>query len=175
MSWLNRRLDTLGSAAFGAIGAITFSQAPAFAHACLARLGRYIDDARDTIDRVAGGDVLPWLDADARAQVVTELTRRLTALEQLQQAMLDAPEILRPLTVLRQAEWSIASAAAGDFVPTMPIDAASIAWTAFGVVAAAVCWDFARLAARAVGRLRARRRAAAATPSDAPAASPAKR
>lgn len=164
MSWLTRRLDHLGSATAGGAGGITLSQAPAFTHAYLQRLGGHIDEARRTIGRLAAGDVLPWLDGDARSRAVEELTQRLTELEQLRQAVLDTPAMLRPVTLLRQAEWSIARAAAGDFVPAIPIDPASIVWTLAGVVAAALCWDGARLPFWAAGRLRARRTAASASP-----------
>lgn len=161
MSWLARRLDHLGSAAAGGVGGIGFSQAPAFTHAYLQRLGGHIDEAGRTIDRLAAGEVLPWLDADARARAVAELTQRLTELEQLRQAVLDAPAMLRPLTLLRQAEWSIVQAAFDDFAPAIPIDPASIVWTLAGVIVAALMWDTARLPFWAAGRLRARRAAAA--------------
>ena len=159
MSWLTRRLDHLGSAAAGGIGGITLSQAPAFTHAYLQRLGGHIDEARRTIDRLAAGDVLPWLEGDARAQAVAELTQRLTELEQLRQAVLETPAMLRPIMLLRQAEWSIARAAAGDFVPAIPIDPASIVWTLAGVVIAALAWDAARIPFWAARRARARRTA----------------
>jgi len=174
LSWLTRRLDHLGIAAAGGVGGITFSQAPAFTHAYLQRLGGHIDEARRTIDRLAAGDVLPWLDGEGRARAVEELTQRLTELEQLRHALLDAPAMLRPLTLLRQAEWSIARAAGGDFVPAIPIDPASVVWTLAGVIAATLCWDGARLPFWAAGRLRARRAAKAATPSGASAGSPEK-
>jgi len=157
LSWLTRRLDHLGSAAAGGIGGIGFSQAPAFTHAYLQRLGGHIDEAGRTIDRLAAGDVLPWLDEPARARAVAELTQRLNELEQLRQAVQDTPAMLRPIMLLRQAEWSIVQAAAQEFVPAIPIDPASIVWTLTGVVFAALAWDAARLPFWAAGRLRARR------------------
>ena len=155
MSWLTRRLDHLGSAAAGGIGGIMFSQAPAFTHAYLQRLGGHIDEARRTIDKLASGDVLPWLNGEARARAVAELTQRLTELEQLRQAVVETPPMLRPIMLLRQAEWSIAQAAAGDFAPAIPIDPASIVWTLAGVVVAALFWDSARLPFWVAGRRRA--------------------
>lgn len=157
MSWLTRRLDHLGSAAAGGAGGLGFSQAPAFTHAYLQRLGGHIDEARRTIDKLAAGDILPWLGSEARQQGVAELTLRLSELEGLQQVLLEAPAIARPFTLMRHADWSIARGAAEAFVPAIPIDPASIVWTLIGVVLAALTWDACKLPFWAVGKARARR------------------
>jgi len=160
LSWLTRRLDHLGSAAAGGAGGLGFSQAPAFTQAYLQRLGGHIDEARRTIDKLAGGEILPWLDADSRAQAVAELSKRLAELEHVQALVLDTPAMMRPIALLRHADLSIARAAAEAFVPAVPIDPASIVWTLTGVVLAALLWDTARIPFWAVGRARARRAAA---------------
>lgn len=159
MNWLARRLDHLGSAAAGGAGGLGFSQAPAFTHAYLQRLGGHIDEARRTIDKLAAGDILPWLGADGREQAVAELTLRLSELERFQQVLLDTPAILRPLSLMRHADWSIARRVAENFAPAVPIDPASIVWTLIGVVLAAICWDAVKVPFWAAGKARTRREA----------------
>ena len=161
MSWLTRRLDHLGSAAAGGVGGLGFSQAPAFTHAYLQRLGGHIDEAQRTIDKLAAGEILPWLGSEGREQAVAELTLRLTELERFQQVLLDSPAILRPFTLLRHADWSIARNAAEAFVPAVPIDPASIVWTLIGVVLAAVAWDTTKIPFWTARKVRARREAKA--------------
>lgn len=157
MSWLTRRLDHLGSAAAGGVGGLGFSQAPAFTHAYLQRLGGHIDEARRTIDKVAGGEILPWLGEDGREQAVSELSLRLVELQQLQQSLLETPAMLRPVALMSHADWSIARGVAESFVPAVPIDPASIVWTLIGVVLAAVSWDAAKVPFWAAGKARKRR------------------
>jgi len=161
VSWLSRRLDHLGSAAAGGVGGLGFSQAPAFTHAYLQRLGGHIDEARRTIDKLAAGDILPWLGGDGREQAVAELTLRLAELERFQQVLLDSPAILRPFTLLRHADWSIARGAAQAFVPSVPIDPASIVWTLIGVILAAIAWDTTKIPFWTARKVRARREAKA--------------
>lgn len=168
MNWLARRLDHLGSAAAGGVGGLGFSQAPAFTHAYLQRLGGHIDEARRTIEKLAAGDILPWLGGDNREQAVAELTLRLSELERFQQVLLDSPAILRPFTLVRHADWSIARGAAEAFVPAIPVDPASIVWTLIGVLLAALAWDATKIPFWAAGKARARRAAATSQQSPKP-------
>src|SRR6056297_277669 len=138
MKWLARRLDHLGSATAGGAGGLGFSQAPAFTQAYLQRLGGHVDEARRTIDKLAGGDILPWLNAESRQQAVVELSVRLSELERYQQLLADSPALLRPVTLMRHADWSIARRAAETFAPAIPLEPASIVWTLIGVILAAL-------------------------------------
>jgi len=160
MKWLAHRLDHLGSATAGGVGGLGFSQAPAFTHAYLQRLGGLIDEARRTIGKLAAGDILPWLGGDRREQAVAELSLRLSELERFQQVLLDSPALLRPFTLMRHADWSIAGDAAETFVPAIPIDPASIVWTLIGVILAALAWDATKIPFWAAGKARTRRVAA---------------
>ncbi|MGB0514818.1 MAG: DUF2937 family protein, partial [Wenzhouxiangellaceae bacterium] len=83
MSWLTRRLDHLGSAAFGGAGGLSLSQAPAFTNAYLQRLGGHIDEARRTLAGIRDGQILPWLGGPERGRAATEIELRLAELEQL--------------------------------------------------------------------------------------------
>ncbi|MDT8409592.1 MAG: DUF2937 family protein [Wenzhouxiangellaceae bacterium] len=164
MSWLSRRLDHFGSASFGAFGGLGFSQAPAFTQAYLQRLGGHIDEARLTIERVADGRILPWLAEDAREQAIAELSLRLHELERLAQVLIEAPAMLRPVLLVRHADWSIARRAADSFTPTVPVDPASLAWIAIGILLSVLVYESCKLPFWASKRRRAAGPAAAPEP-----------
>lgn len=145
MSWLSRRLDHLGSAAFGAVGGLGLSQAPAFVQAYLQRLGGHIDEARRTVEGMQSGALLPWLDDAARSLGAAELNLRLQELEALRERLLEAPAWWRPARLLHEADWSIAQRAAEDFVPAVPLDPASLIWTVIGVITAALAWESCKI------------------------------
>lgn len=163
MSWLTRRLDHLASAAFGGAGGITCSQAPAFVQAYRQRLGGHVDEARLTIERIDAGELLPWLAPDGRAAAMAELQLRLDALLALQDRLEAAPALLRPVTLLRHGEWSIARRATEDFVPAIPLDLASLTWTAVGILIAVVLYEVLCRAPIGAYRWRQQRKAAAET------------
>lgn len=154
MSWLGRRLDHLGSASFGAGGGLGLSQAPAFTQAYLQRLGGHIDEARLTISRLAEAEILPWLAPAERERAIAELSIRLSELERLEQTLTESPAMLRPLTLVRHADWSIAQRAAESFTPAVPIDPASLVWTGVGIVAAVVAYETCKLPMWALRRKR---------------------
>jgi hypothetical protein len=114
---------------------------PAFSEAYLQRLGLHAEEARRTIDQVTTGELLPWLATEGRESAAAELQIRLDALVTLQQQLADAPSVFRPLTLIRHGEWSIAERTASHFVPVVPLDLASLAWTGIGIVAAAVFYE----------------------------------
>lgn len=141
MSWIGRRVDHLASAAFGGVGGLGFSQAPAFTQAYLQRLGGHVDEARLTIERVERGALMPWMAPDDRAAALSELQVRLDELAELQARLQETAPLLRPLAMLRQGEWSIAERAAGDFMPAVPLDPASLTWTGIGIVLAVILYE----------------------------------
>lgn len=157
MSWLTRRLDHVGAAAAGGAGGITLSQAPAFTNAYLQRLGGHIDEAARTAALLADGEILPWLGPAARDRAVAELTSRLEMLESLRRDIVEAPELLQPVALLRHADWTIARSAAEAFAPAVPLTPGALTWTLIGVVVAALCYDCCKLPFFAAGRLRQRR------------------
>ncbi len=152
MSWMTRKLDNLGSAGCGAAGGISLSQAPAFTQAYLQRLGGHIDEARRTVEGVADGSILPWLQGGERSEAVIELNARVTELEQIQSSLLNSPSLMRPLALLRQADWSIADRAFDEFVPAIPLDPASLLWTGLGVVVALVIYELFKAPAALIRR-----------------------
>ena len=66
---------------------------------------------------------------------------RLDELLSLQAQLRETPPLLRPLNLLRHGEWSIAERAAGDFVPAIPLDPASLTWTGIGIVLAVIAYE----------------------------------
>lgn len=154
MGWVARRADHLGSATFGGAGGITFSQAPAFTQAYLQRLGGHVDEAQRTVDQIASGQMLPWLSAERRADAVAELQLRLDELLAFQSGLLETPALLRPLMIVRHGEWDIARRAAEAFTPAVPIDLASLTWTAVGIVTAVILYELCKTPAWAVRRRR---------------------
>jgi len=165
MSWLTRRLDHIGSAASGGAGGLVLSQGPAFTNAYLQRLGGHIDEARNTIQRVASGEVLPWLGETERERALEELTARLETLEALRTSLLDAPVLLRPLRLITAADWSIARSTAEAFVPAVPLSPAALLWTLIGIVLAALAWDSLKIPFWARTKIRERRATKAASPT----------
>lgn len=145
MSWIGRRFDHLGAAAFGAVGGLVFSQAPAFTQAYLQRLGGHIDEAARTVERMQSGAILPWLADPGRELAVAELALRLDELSAMRQHLLESAPLLRPLALLGDADWAIARAAAAEFTPAIPLAPAALAWTLIGVMLAALAWDLLKL------------------------------
>lgn len=156
MSWITRKLDNLGSALTGGAGGMALSQAPAYAHAYLQRLGGHIDEAQRLVDRVREGAALPTLDPASRAQAVTDLSGRVADLHAARDALLDAPAWLRPVLLLGHADPAIAGRTLEAFTPALPLDPASLAYTGAGVVLALVVWELLKapgaLAMRRAGR-----------------------
>ncbi|MEM7054535.1 MAG: DUF2937 family protein [Pseudomonadota bacterium] len=152
MSWMTRKADNLGSAASGGVGGIGLSQAPAFTQAYLQRLGGHIDEARLTVEGISSGATLPWLAAEDRSQAAIELSARVAELEQYQAQIEQAPAMLQPFMLLRHGEWSIAERAIENFTPAIPLDPASLLWTAIGVVAALVVYELIKAPAALFNR-----------------------
>lgn len=154
MSWITRRLDNLGSAVTGGAGGMGLSQAPAFSHAYLQRLGGHIDEARRMLDGVRDASILPDLPEGARSEAIADLTLRLADLQAARAALTDADPWLRPLALLRHADPTIARRTLDAFTPAMPLDGASLLYTGLGVILALVVWELIK----APGALMTRRR-----------------
>lgn len=144
MSWITRRLDNLGSAVTGGAGGMGLSQAPAFSHAYLQRLGGHIDEARRMLDGVREGSILPRLPEDARSEAIAELTLRMADLQTARAALTDADPWLRPLMLLRHADPTIAGRTLDEFIPAVPLDGASLLYTGLGVILALVVWELVK-------------------------------
>ncbi|MFN2334344.1 MAG: DUF2937 family protein, partial [Wenzhouxiangellaceae bacterium] len=120
------------------------------------RLGGHIDEARRTVEQMAAGEILPWLAQAAREQAVDELSLRLQQLLHLESTLMTVPATIRPLMLLRHADWSVAQRTADSFTPAIPIDPASLMWTGIGIVVAAIAFESCKIPVWAVRRKHAR-------------------
>lgn len=156
MSWLLRKADGLGSALAGAGGGMSLSQAPAFAHAYLQRLGGHLDEARRTLSLVERGILVPELTAAERAQAVTGFAERVQELEMAWSAIAEANPVLQPLMLLRHGDGDIARRAWEAFTPALPLDSPALVWTALGVLAALLLYELIKAPVTFLSRPRRR-------------------
>jgi len=117
------------------------SQGPAFTQAYLQRLGGHLDEARRTVEKVREGELLPWLSALDREQAVSEFSARVSELEAAYEAIAGASPLVQPLMMMRHADTDIASRTLEFFTPALPLDAASLVYTAAGVVLALIVYE----------------------------------
>jgi len=145
MPWLLRKIDSLIGTAVAATTGLAASQAQAFSAAYLQRLGGHIDEARLTLEKIRASDYAGALSADVQAALVSAAERRLGDLTRSYDALMAADPLWRPLTLLRDADMTIAQAAFANFQPALPLDSASLisalvgmvlGWLVYGLVTA---------------------------------------
>ncbi len=141
MGWITRKLDQFVSAIAGGAGGMGLSQAPAFTHAYLQRLGGHIDEARRTAQRADDGRLLPHLADPDRADLGAALAARVDELLGAEQAIREAPALLQPLALVRHADLDIARRTLETFQPALPLDLASLTWTGIGIVLALLIYE----------------------------------
>lgn len=154
MSWVGRKFDNLGSALSGAGGGMGLSQAPAFTHAYLQRLGGHIDEARRTLGMVERGELLEQLGVTERQEAVRQFSGRVEELEQAYRAISEASPVMQPLTMLQHADNEIARRAWEAFTPAIPVDAPSLIYTGVGIVLALLIYELFKSPAALVKRRR---------------------
>ncbi len=141
MGWFTRKFDNLGSACSGAAGGMGLSQAPAFTHAYLQRLGGHLDEARHTLAMIERGQWLQQLGVEDRQQAAREFGVRVIELEQALLAISQAPPLLQPLVMLQHADGTIAQRAWEHFTPAIPVDPPSLVYTGCGIVLALIVYE----------------------------------
>ncbi len=141
MSWASRKFDNLGSAISGGAGGMSLSQAPAFTHAYLQRLGGHLDEARRTLGLVEQGQLLKSLEIIDRQEAIVEFSARVEHLEQAYAAIAQAPPLIQPLVMMRHSESEIAQRAWEAFNPAIPVDTASLVYTGVGIVVALLIYE----------------------------------
>lgn len=141
MGWVARKFDNLGSALSGAGGGMGLSQAPAFTHAYLQRLGGHIDEARRTLELIERGELLGELNMVDRETAAIQFSARVDELEQAFSAISDAAPLLQPLVMLQHADTEIARRAWEAFTPAVPVDVHSLVYTGSGVVVALLLYE----------------------------------
>lgn len=160
MSWVLRKLDSLGGAVMAAAGGMVLSQAPAFFVQYLQRLGGHLDEARMA---VTSAGTLPGAPGAPPPEALDVLTARLQArvdhLAQVYQAVSDAGPWTRPFAFLRHADWAIVDKTLEHFQPALPLTGAGLSYLALGLVLGLVAFELVKLPfALAGGRPHRKRR-----------------
>jgi hypothetical protein len=145
MPWLLRKIDSLIGTVIAATAGLATSQAQAFSAAYLQRLGGHIDEARQTLEKIRASDYAGALSVDVQAALASAAERRLNELARSYDAIMAADPLWRPLTLIRDADLTIAQAAFANFQPALPLDSASLisalvgmvlGWLVYGLVTA---------------------------------------
>lgn len=137
-------MDNLGSAVCGGSGGMACSQGPAFTQAYLQRLGGHIDEAQRAVAQIEAGTLMPWLTDTDRARAASEFSARVQELEAAYQAIASAHPVMQPVMMLRYAETDIAARTMEFFTPALPLDLASLVYTAAGVILALVVYELVK-------------------------------
>lgn len=139
MSWLLRKFDSLFAAVLAAVCGMGLSQAQAFAHQYLQRLGGHRDEAERAWHAVQeGAGTAP----DATGQrLAAEAHVRFQDLAQAYDTIREAAPLLKPVTLARHLDPEIASRVLVDFQPALPIDTASLAYAVVGMLLALFVYD----------------------------------
>lgn len=120
------------------------SQAPAFTHAYLQRLGGHIDEARRTLGMIERGEMLQRLGVTEREEAISQFSDRVAELEKTYIAIAESPPLLQPLVMLQHADTEIARRAWDAFTPAIPVDAPSLVYTGIGVVVALLIYELVK-------------------------------
>ncbi|SOD96497.1 Protein of unknown function [Caenispirillum bisanense] len=158
VGWLGRKLDSAAGAVFGAVLGATASQGQAFTAAYVQRLGGRLDEAVMVLQQARDGALLPDVSTATRDQLVAEFAARVEHLSALRDALVDVAPLWRPFALLAQMDRTIAAATLGDFVPALPLTAATAVHAAVGLVLGLLLWELCKAPALL---LRPRRRPAA--------------
>lgn len=160
MRWMARKLDSLLASAVAAFVALSASQFLAFVQQYRQRLGGHLDEARLGQSRIASGQIMTALEPAARVQAVQDMAARVDHLQQADAALRDAGLLARPVAFVHSFEPDIALATWHDFQPAIPVDAASLTYTAVGLFLGWMIYEFASWPVAGLYRRRRRHRRA---------------
>ncbi len=171
MRWLRHPVKAVGGLldrVVAAVGAVLFSQIPAFVTHYLQRLGGHVDEAarnvrtwQEIADKLTGGrlDALIRLGQASHEEFGKEAARKCAediarhdALRQALEAIESAPAWLRSPTFLCHADGEIARAAARQFTPNVPMDLESLVYAVIGLVLAFLLFTLAKRGVVGIGR-----------------------
>lgn len=154
--WLLGRIDRLAGSICALVLGLGAAQAQGFALAYLQRLGGHLDEARRLVDQIRIG-VAPYdqVAQPARAALEAAAAARVDELAVARDAVAAADPFLRPLELLRRVDPEIARATWADYVPTLPVEPASltygllgmvVAWLVYDAITGLIAWPFRRRA-----------------------------
>ncbi|MDA1132950.1 MAG: DUF2937 family protein [Proteobacteria bacterium] len=141
MTWLLRRLDSFVSTLFAALAGIAASQFLSFVQQYRQRLGGHLAEAQFNVRQTMDGPVYRGMDAEAQRQLLGPLVGRVNDLNDANTALATARPWELPWAFLQAADWEIASGALADFQPALPVDAASLLYTAAGLLLGWAVYD----------------------------------
>lgn len=139
MSWLLRKVDSLIAAVLAAVCGTGLSQAQAFAHQYLQRLGGHRDEA-ERAWRMVEQSVGATVEATGQ-RLASEAQARFQDLAQAYDAIREAAPLLKPVALARHLDAEIARRVLVDYQPALPIDAASLVYAIAGMLLALLVYD----------------------------------
>lgn len=145
MGWLARKADNLGATLCGGLMGVAASLLPAFAAAYMQRLGGRLDEARDTLERIRSGEMIPGAADAVRLELTREQAAHVAGVEAAYRAIAEATPAWRPVRVLLDLDWSVAEGTWSDFTPALMLDAAGVVWALAGVVLGLAVWELLKL------------------------------
>ncbi len=145
MSWVFHKLDTLlGGAVIGA-GGVAASQAQAFMIQYIQRLGGHFDEAKLHLNNVQHGLRYQLMSETVRKELEAEAQRRVAALQNAYEAIVEANVFARPFAFLRHADTGMIAATWRDFVPSLPASTGSIAYIVAGMLLGFLAYEIVKL------------------------------
>jgi len=145
VSWFFRKLDTfLGGAVVGT-GGVVASQAQAFMIQYIQRLGGHFDEAKNHLHNVQHGLRYQLMSETVRQELEAEAQRRVAALQNAYQAIVEANVFARPFAFLRHADTGMIAATWRDFVPSLTVSTGSIAYIVAGMLLGLVVYELVKL------------------------------
>lgn len=158
MSWLLRKLDSLGGAVFAAALGGAASQAQAFTDAYLQRLGGRLDEAAMVLNQARDGSLLPDASAATRDQLAADFAARVEHLAALRDALLDVTPLWRPFALIGRMDPAIAAGTLDAFVPALPLTMATGVHVLAGLLLGLLLWETCKAPGVAVRRYRRQQR-----------------
>lgn len=140
--WLLGRIDRLLGSICALVLGLGAAQAQGFALAYLQRIGGHLDEATRLLGQIRAG-VAPYdqVAPVARAALEAAAAARAQTLAAARDAIAAADPFLRPLEALRHADPEIARATWTDYVVSLPVEPASLAYGLTGMVLAWLVYD----------------------------------
>ena len=134
MRWLGRRVDQLIAAVLAALAGGAGSQLLAFVQQYSQRLGGHLDEARLFQQRILA------LAGDGGERLVEAAAARVAELQRAADAIAGAGPFAKPFVVLGNLDRAIAAGTLADFQPALPLDPASLGYTAAGAAVALIAY-----------------------------------
>jgi hypothetical protein len=136
---LGRRIDRLIAAGLAVLAGGAGSQLLAFVQQYQQRLGGHLDEAglfQQRILALAGGD--------GGERLVAAAAARVAELQWAADAIAGAGPFAKPFVVLGHLDRAIAAGTLSDFQPALPLDPASLGYTAGGAAVALIAYGALR-------------------------------